>query len=312
MHASSRRGRAIACVGLALATTACVTQQAPSVVPAQPAGTTVATSASVPQPSATAAPVIAAAPTPAAGSAAPAAPGVAASAQPAQAAEVSYRFASGRVERIDGHTLRIDGPTQTLVSWNDRTSFTTLVKAAASDLAVGRCVQVRPGWLGEWDGSPPAMVARAVTISEPVGGGCPRADGDCLVGFGEGWRGLVTAISGASITVELRQCAPAGAGKPPSVTRTFTVSAATTWQRLAGAGADAVQVGQCATVVARPSADPTLTAVSISLRPGDGPCAVGIGAYGWDPEDSGGADPGWSGSTGTSADDSPTRPVTGV
>jgi hypothetical protein len=49
-------------------------------------------------------------------------------------------------------------------------------------------------------------------------------------------------------------------------TVTVTISAEATWHRLTGVGADAVQVGQCATVIGRPASDPTPAGVSISLR----------------------------------------------
>ncbi|MGQ0468211.1 MAG: DUF5666 domain-containing protein [Sporichthyaceae bacterium] len=183
--------------------------------------------------------------------------------------------AAGRIAAVDGRTLRLDGERQQPIAWTDQTTIREVVAAAAGDAAVGKCATVRPR---RPDGPPnfgsaPTFAADAVTVGDAENGACEMRPGR----FGPGMTGLITSASPDSLTLEMRRpehpAAAPQAGRPSVHSWSFTVDAATEWQRLAAATGDALQVGRCATVFGDPDASGAVTAASITVRQStDGQC----------------------------------------
>jgi hypothetical protein len=93
--------------------------------------------------------------------------------------------------------------------------------------------------------------------------------------------GKVTAVNGASFTVESSapQGGSAAAGAPTA--RTVDTSAATTYTRTATANAKALVVGLCVTALGKTSDTGSIAATSIALRPAqNGSCSSGFGRRG--------------------------------
>jgi len=84
---------------------------------------------------------------------------------------------------------------------------------------------------------------------------------------GLGAVGKVTAVNGASFTVESSapQGGSAAAGAPTA--RTVDTSAATTYTRTATANAKALVVGLCVTALGKTSDTGSIAATSVALRP---------------------------------------------
>jgi hypothetical protein len=114
----------------------------------------------------------------------------------------NFPGANGKIAEIDGKTLQVQSDTtQTAVTYTGSTKMSQTVAAARSDLAVGKCISVRPVQSADASATPAApddatpVAAGSVTISDPVNGSCtggfggfggPRGNG----GFrGQGFRG---------------------------------------------------------------------------------------------------------------------------
>jgi hypothetical protein len=221
--------------------------------------------------------------------------------------------ATGLLAQIDGTTLQVQGTdTQTAVTYSPTTTFSDTVAATRSSVVVGACVQARSARLvaGPGGSAPTAVPgatagpveAATVEISSAVNGGCsafggfrtpgtrplgapdpgrtrgPGAGGN---GFAElGAFGKVTAVNGASFTVEStpRQNGTATAAPTTRIVRT---TAATTYTRTSAASAKALAVGLCVTALGKSSDTGSIAATSISLRPAqNGSCSSGFGRGG--------------------------------
>jgi hypothetical protein len=112
-------------------------------------------------------------------------------------------------------------------------------------------------------------------------------------GFGGGGaNGKITQIDGDTLTVESQrpQFNPNGAAGSTSstptmttVTRTVTLSSATTYTTTEAASAADLKVGKCVTALGSTDSNGTLTATTIALRPADasGSCTAGMfGGFG--------------------------------
>jgi len=211
----------------------------------------------------------------------------------------------GQIAAISGQTLQVQNTTsQTSVVYSPSTAITETIAAAKSDLAVGKCVQVRPATDTAPAATPDpnaAVTAATVAISDPVNGSCTRglpggrggpgmradvpapnpvtaaaqpvAGGSNSPG-GRGGRGFgvfgsVTSINGDTVTItETRPLAPAhSSASPTTSTRTVTLTSATTYTRTQPADSTALQVGGCVTAFGTTTDTGTLTATAIAIRP---------------------------------------------
>lgn len=249
--------------------------------------------------------------------AAPAAPtGTAPAGSTSTTGAPAFPGATGQIADLEGATMQVQGNgRQTAVVWTEATTFTDQVPGSRDDLAVGDCIQVRAA--GEPPTDPAAAVAAGtVTIGEAVDGTCTGGFGGMSAGglgqmFGQrpegapapgGQRpdgagrpggampggirgglvnGVVTAISGDTVTVEMRR--PGAAGAEAAVpSRTVALSASTTYTETVAADADALKVGRCVTALGAAASTGTLTATSIAVRPAsDGGCTQGFGGRGF-------------------------------
>jgi hypothetical protein len=101
-------------------------------------------------------------------------------------------------------------------------------------------------------------------------------------GFGGfGGFGKVTAVDGASFTIESMRQAGSGATTAVPTAETVKTSAATTYTRTQGANAKALSVGSCVTALGKADDTGSITATSIALRPAvNGSCSSGFGRRG--------------------------------
>lgn len=232
---------------------------------------------------------------------------------------------SGLIAAMTGSTMQVQTRTdQTAVSWTDSTSFTKLTTAALGDVTAGSCVSVtEPQTSGTSTASPGTGPATAITAGvvqiraadngQCTGGfggfgggpGAPAPTGTQGAGaapsgtpsgaptggpdgggFGRrGANGLVTAVSGDTITVQETvraqgngtSSATSGAQQSVSVTTTST----TTYLAEKTAAASDVAVGECATALGKADDTGAVTATAISLRPAtNGTCTFGAGGRG--------------------------------
>jgi len=110
-------------------------------------------------------------------------------------------------------------------------------------------------------------------------GGGNGFGGNGFGGFGA--FGKVTAVNGASFTVESSRPQNATATTATPTARTVETSAATTYTRTEAANAKALAVGLCVTALGKASDTGSIVATSISLRPAEnGSCSSGFGRRG--------------------------------
>jgi len=153
--------------------------------------------------------------------------------------------------------------------------ITPAVNGACSALGGARTPGARP-FGGTGDATPPAGTPNPNrTRGSGVGG-------NGFGGFGGfGAFGKVTAVNGASFTVESSapQGGSAAAGAPTA--QTVDTSAATTYTRTVTANAKALVVGLCVTALGKASDTGSIAATSIALRPAqNGSCSSGFGRRG--------------------------------
>ena len=117
----------------------------------------------------------------------------------------------------------------------------------------------------------------------------PSAGGNGLGGNGLGGRafggfgafGKVTAINGASFSVESSRPQGGTATAAVPTTETVETSAVTTYTRTRSANAKALAVGLCVTALGKASDTGSIAATSIILRPAEnGSCSTGFGRRG--------------------------------
>jgi hypothetical protein len=105
-------------------------------------------------------------------------------------------------------------------------------------------------------------------------------------GFGGGAFGKVTAVNGASFTVESIRpqrgtATPATPATAAPTSQTVTTSGSTTYARTLPANAKALAVGLCVTALGKTSDTGSIAATSITLRPAEnGSCSSGFGRRG--------------------------------
>jgi len=151
------------------------------------------------------------------------------------------------------------------------------VNGVCSTLGGARTPGTRP-FGGTGDPTPPAGTPNPNRTRGPGAGG-NGFGGNGFGGFGA--FGKVTAVNGASFTVE--SSAPQGgstsAGTPTA--QTVDTSAATTYTRTVTANAKALVVGLCVTALGKASDTGSIAATSIALRPAqNGSCSSGFGRRG--------------------------------
>lgn len=130
-----------------------------------------------------------------------------------------------------------------------------------------------PGSTG--DANPPAG---APTPDRTRG---PGGDGNGFAGNGFGAFGKVTAVSGASFTVESSRPQNGTATTASPVARTVETSATTTFTQTKAASSKALALGQCVTALGKGDDTGSISATSIALRPAEnGACSTGFGGRG--------------------------------
>jgi hypothetical protein len=129
-----------------------------------------------------------------------------------------------------------------------------------------------------------AQTGQTPTSQAPTG-----ANGRGGIG-GRGADGKITKIDGDTVTIEMQQrqfnqggtaAAGTAASSTPTVTtvsRTVTVSSATTYTKTVSAAASDLKVGKCVTALGSADSNGAITATSISLRPADatGSCTTAM------------------------------------
>ena len=180
-------------------------------------------------------------------------------------------------------------------------STTTSPSGPATEVTAGS-VEVRPatngqctggfGGFGDAGGTPPSGAPGAGATpptgatppaNAPTGTGGPGGRGGA---FGRGAFGLVTAVSGDTITVkETLGARGNGTGTatatPTTITVTVTTTGSTTYTAQKAAATSDVVVGECASAFGQADDTGAVTATSISLRPAtNGTCTTGFGGSG--------------------------------
>ena len=202
--------------------------------------------------------------------------------------------ASGEIAAIDGRTMQVQSATsgQVAVSWTARTSFTEQVETALAEVKVGSCVVVESDAATE-DGEP--VAATAVRITDDAGDGCGGfGGGPQQAGVGErpeeigrahasvrpsdlqarlgGTAGEVVAVAADRFTVSSTR-----PGDDEATAVEVTVDGATTYTRMAEAGAAALEVGRCASATGETDSTGAVTADRISVTdPVDGQCGMRV------------------------------------
>ena len=230
---------------------------------------------------------------------------------------------NGLIAAVNGSTMQVQTRTdQTAVSWTDATTFTTVATGALTDVTVGSCVTVlEPATSGTATGSagttPATQVTAASVEVRPAtngecaagfGGGAPGAGGTPPAGAptgaptgtatnGPGGRGgadfgrravagLVTAVSGDTLTVQetmrVRGTASSTATASPTTTSvTVTTTSSTTYTAQKTGAATDVAVGECASALGKADDTGAVAATAITLRPAtNGSCTTGFGGRG--------------------------------
>jgi hypothetical protein len=200
---------------------------------------------------------------------------------------------SGQIMSVTGQVLQVQGPAgQTAVNWTDSTALSQVMPAAESDLAVGKCVQVRQagagsGGAGSGGAATPAdptqpLSAGTIVISDPVNGACLRTGsgggggggGGARTGMarmGGGVRGTVASISGDTMTVT-PTARPGSSTAPADTTpRTVTLTPSTDYSRIGSATSGDLTVGKCVAAFGTP-ANGGIDAKTVIVRPGGAPC----------------------------------------
>lgn len=158
---------------------------------------------------------------------------------------------------------------------------------AATDPVVAASVEISPAVNGSCTalggsrlggGPPPGAPGQPTPPSgtpDPSRSGGPRAGGSGFGGFGA--FGKVTAVNGASFSVESAR--PQGSTATTAVPAPATVktSATTTYTRTQAADAKALTVGSCVTALGKADDTGSIAATSIALRPAEnGSCSSGF------------------------------------
>jgi hypothetical protein len=232
---------------------------------------------------------------------------------------------NGLIAAVNGSTMQVQTRTdQTAVSWTDATRFTTVATAALTDVTVGSCVTVlEPATSGTATGSAASAPATQVTAASVEVR--PATNGECAAGFGGGApgaggappagaptgaptgtatngtggrggadfgrravAGLVTAVSGDTITVQETARArgngtasSTATASPTTTSVTVTTTSSTTYMAQKTGAATDVAVGECASALGKADDTGSVAATAITLRPAtNGSCTTGFGGPG--------------------------------
>lgn len=215
----------------------------------------------------------------------------------------------GTIAAVTGQLMQLqDTSSQTAVAWTSSTTITAQVAGTLADVKPGVCVLATTVRSGTATASA-SGAATSVTVSEPVNGACTAGFGGGAGGVpgggmpsgmptgapGDGTRpsgaptggtggfarpvdGLVTAVSGDTITV---QTTTGTSGTATTGTATVTVDSATTYRTTKPADATAIVVGQCATARGQADSSGKVTATSIVVSaPTNGTCVTANRGFG--------------------------------
>jgi len=171
------------------------------------------------------------------------------------------------------------GPTSAPSAASDPIKAATVEISAAVN---GTCPAL--GGLRPTGGLPPGSSGDA---TPPAGGPNPGrtrgpgADGNGFAGNGFGAFGKVTAVSGASFTVESSRLQNGTATTASPIARTVETSATTVFTQTKAASSKALVVGQCVTALGKADDTGSIAATAIALRPAEnGSCSTGFGRRG--------------------------------
>jgi hypothetical protein len=193
---------------------------------------------------------------------------------------------AGQLVKLNGQTLTLSTSTGDVqVVYTTSTTITQTSTVSAADIASGLCVVIT----GTKDSSG-AVTARSVRLSQPVNGTCSQGPG----GFGGGRppggalpsgaprpslnpnaaivSGLVTAVSGVSVTVN---------SQATSATTTVTVpTTVTVSQSAAGTAAD-LTIDSCVVARGQKNTQGVVQATSLNITPtnSSGKCSTGGGRF---------------------------------
>lgn len=212
---------------------------------------------------------------------------------------------TGEIAAVSDALMQVQGlDGQTAVTWDDSTAITQTVAGALADVTVGSCVTALPGTstdddaaaatvaitpatdgeCGGFGGSPggiagdgPTMLREGEMPEPPAGAPTDLPDrsdlpDDAMIGgtVGRISAGLVTAVSGSTITVEPVR----PVDDSDTTTATITVDDATTYTTQAGADASAITVGRCVSAQGEADDSGKVAASSLLLSDaGDSGCA---------------------------------------
>ena len=239
---------------------------------------------------------------------------------------VSGTIAAAESDGTQGGKLQVQSSdSQTAVTYTGDTTITRQVAAKQADLVAGVCITGMSGSMpggdssgGSSTGSGSESALSRVTISDPVDGACgfggfgggggvpnggetpeggtpptdPPGDGQAPggAGFGGFASGMVTKVSGSTLTVE--RTAPDGT----TGEQEFTVDDSTSYTRTEQATSKALEVGACVVATGAYSGE-SLAATSLAVSPaGDRGCDLGFGGRGQGAGQAGGADQAGAGS----------------
>lgn len=224
----------------------------------------------------------------------------------------------GTIAAVTGQLMQLqDTSSQTAVAWTASTTITAQVAGTLADVKPGVCVLAVTAPTGTSSTASASGAATSVAISQPVNGACTagfgagtpgtrgapgggmpsgapaggqrygtRPSGAPTAGAGGFVRpvdGLVTAVSGDTITVQTTTGTggTATSGTATTGTATVTVDSATTFRTTKAADASAIVVGQCATARGQADSSGKVTATSIVVSPPtNGTCVTANRGFG--------------------------------
>lgn len=223
----------------------------------------------------------------------------------------------GTIAAVTGQLMQLqDTSSQTAVAWTSSTTITAQVAGTLADVKPGVCVLAVTAPTGTSSTASASGAATSVAISQPVNGACTagfgagtggtrgapgggmpsgaptggqpygtRPSGAPTGGAGGFVRpvdGLVTAVSGDTITVQTTTgSGTATSGTATTGTATVTVDSATVFRTTKAADASAIVVGQCATARGQADSSGKVTATSIVVSPPtNGTCVTANRGFG--------------------------------
>lgn len=223
----------------------------------------------------------------------------------------------GTIAAVTGQVMQLqDTSSQTAVAWTSSTVISQQVAGSLADVTPGVCILATTASSGTATAST-SGAATFVTITQPVNGACAAGFGGAAGaapgggmptgaprsgarpsgaptggagGFARPVDGLVTAVSGSTITVQTttRAAGTSGTATPGTAspgtttgTATVTVDSATTYRTTKTADASVIVVGQCATARGQADTSGKVTATSIVVSPPtNGTCVTANRGFG--------------------------------